>query len=140
MSERRDRFDQLVLSPLSERGFRLERWEESEGFGDFVAVVGNDDIRVKAVSDRGQLYAVADRGDGWQVPAELEQLVVAAGLEESRRVAGAEGGRASMTERQFRDTLASIREEYYANFLRRLADWAGRQVGLGPPDDPRERT
>jgi hypothetical protein len=35
------------LSPLSERGFRLERWEESEGFGDFVAVVGNDDIRVK---------------------------------------------------------------------------------------------
>ena len=79
-------------------------------------------------------------GDGWQVPAELEQLVVAAGLEESRRVAGAEGGRASMTERQFRDTLASIREEYYDDFLRRLADWAGRQVGLGPLDDPRGRT
>jgi hypothetical protein len=82
----------------------------------------------RLLATEASFIAVANRGQGWHVPPDLEELVVAAGLEESRRVADAERDRASMTTRQFRDTLASIREQYYDDFLRTLAGWATRQV------------
>jgi hypothetical protein len=136
MSERRRRFEELLLRPLSHHGFRLRSWEESEGFGDFVAVVGRGrfrGIRIKAVSDRGELYAVANLGDGWHVPAELEELVKAARREEARRVADTERESASMSKREFGDALAAIRDDYYADFLRRLAAWAADEAQASRP-------